>query len=150
MSNLTFYSKGASLAEGLWGEFYSPLYKPRPLLSTLPTAMGYFFSWKSLIIVIPNRKHGLISTTFHPSSFIPHRFADSSKHTEINWNDYNSLTSDFNRVSKLKSVSLLLTFPVHNVPSSHIPSSSLIACQTIAKSLNIRPMYQGNYRSIFN
>jgi type 2 lantibiotic biosynthesis protein LanM len=39
-------------------------------------------------IVIPNRKNKLISTTFYPSSFIPHRFADSSKHTEINWNDY--------------------------------------------------------------
>jgi hypothetical protein len=39
-------------------------------------------------IVIPNRKHKLISTSFSHPSFIPHRFIDFPKHTEINWNDY--------------------------------------------------------------
>jgi hypothetical protein len=40
------------------------------------------------VIVIPNRKHKLISTSFFHPSFIPHRFIDFPKHTEINWNDY--------------------------------------------------------------
>jgi serine/threonine protein kinase len=45
-------------------------------------------SFEPEAIVIPNRKHKLISTSFSHPSFIPHRFIDFPKHTEINWNDY--------------------------------------------------------------
>jgi hypothetical protein len=39
-------------------------------------------------IVIPNRKHKLISTIYFHITFIPYAFDDLAKYKEINWNDY--------------------------------------------------------------
>jgi hypothetical protein len=47
-----------------------------------------------VFIVIPNRKHKLISTSFSHPSFIPHRFIDFPKHRSINWNDYTFINNN--------------------------------------------------------
>ncbi|VEP18721.1 hypothetical protein H1P_870024 [Hyella patelloides LEGE 07179] len=44
--------------------------------------------FSSTFIVISKRNHKLLSTTFHPSFFIPHPFTDVEQRKEINWNDY--------------------------------------------------------------